>query len=82
MELELELGFEAGGRAVAAGVIKLSTVANGSGHEVDYGYDQFDRITQEIYKNAGGATTETLTYTYDPDGNLTQSTELIPRELS
>ena len=56
-------------------VVTLSTVANGTGHEIDYTYDKFDRITQEIYKNASGATTETLTYTYDADGNLKTSTD-------
>jgi RHS repeat-associated protein len=56
-------------------VTKLSTVANGTGHEVDYTYDKFDRITQEVYKNASDANTETLSYTYDPDGNLKTSTD-------
>jgi RHS repeat-associated protein len=48
----------------------VSTVVSGTGQSVTYTYDDFDRITSEIYKNASGTTVGTITYTYDNDGNL------------
>jgi RHS repeat-associated protein len=53
-------------------VTKISTIAGGTGHEVDYTYDPFDRITQAVYKNAAGTIVATINYTYDADGNLTK----------
>ena len=53
----------------------ISSVANGAGHEVDYNYDDFDRITQEVFKNASGTTVATIGYTYDKDGNLLTRTD-------
>jgi YD repeat-containing protein len=51
-------------------VSSISSVAGGSGHEVDYTYDGLDRVTQALYKNASGATAATIGYSYDNDGDL------------
>ena len=61
----IHLSYDAANR-----VSEISTVSGSTGHEVDYSYDAFDRITQAVYKNAAGATVATLGYHYDNDGNL------------
>jgi RHS repeat-associated protein len=55
-------------------VASISTVAGSpaTGHKVSYSYNDLDQITQAVYKNAAGSTVATITYTYDPDGNLTE----------
>ena len=56
-------------------VDEISTVSGSSGHEVDYSYDDFDRITKAVYKNASGTVVATICYHYDNDGNLTSRTD-------
>jgi RHS repeat-associated protein len=56
-------------------VAEISTVSGATGHEVDYTYDDFDRITQSVYKNAAGTTEATIGYSYDNDGNLLSRTD-------
>lgn len=56
-------------------VTGISSVANGSGHEVDYSYDDFDRITKAVYKDAAGNTVATISYSYDNDGNLLERSD-------
>jgi RHS repeat-associated protein len=53
----------------------ISTVSGTHGREVDYTYDDFDRVTTAVYKNASGTTVETICYGYDDDGNLTSRTD-------
>ena len=61
----IHLSYDAANR-----VSEISTVSGSTGHEVEYSYDSFDRITQAVYKNAAGSTVATLGYHYDKDGNL------------
>lgn len=56
-------------------VSEISTISGTTGHEVEYTYNDFDEVTKAVYKNAALATVETINYTYDPDGNLTNMSD-------
>jgi RHS repeat-associated protein len=53
----------------------VSSLAAGSGREVDYTYDALDHVTGAVYKNATGSTVATISYQYDKDGHLTSMTD-------
>jgi RHS repeat-associated protein len=56
-------------------VSDISSVANGTGTEVEYTYDPLDRITQAVYEDANENTVATINYVYDADGNLLSQTD-------
>jgi len=55
-------------------VIEIDSESGSTGREVEYTYDDFDRITQAVYKNAANQVVATFNYTYDNDGNLIKRT--------
>lgn len=51
---------------------QIKELAYGNGHVVEYKYDEYGRVTEELYKTSSSdAAIRTITYTYDKNGNLT-----------
>ena len=51
---------------------RIASQTDGKGQTVKYQYDGLDHIKQETFLNADGTTAATVTYTVDPDGNVTK----------
>jgi RHS repeat-associated protein len=49
---------------------RVSTVTDGKSQTITYSYDNLDRVTSIVYKNSSGVTYDTMSYSYDDDGNL------------
>jgi YD repeat-containing protein len=49
----------------------LDYVINPMGGKADYTYDPADRLTSIIMRDSGGSPIETITFTYDTEGNKT-----------
>jgi RHS repeat-associated protein len=48
---------------------RLASRTDRLGRRIDYTYDADGRLSTEVWKDAGGATVNTLTHTYDNSGN-------------
>jgi RHS repeat-associated protein len=48
---------------------RISTITDALGQERIFSYDNANRETGEVWKNSGGTTVNTLTFTYDSNGN-------------
>ena len=55
---------------------RVHTITDGNGNKTKYSYDAMDRVTQVLYCGTGTcptpSSTNSISYTYDDDGNLTQ----------
>jgi RHS repeat-associated protein len=49
---------------------RLTSETDRLGRRQDFSYDNANRLTGAVWKSSGGSTVNTLTYTYDADGNL------------
>jgi RHS repeat-associated protein len=55
---------------------RVASITDGNGNKTTYTYDAMDRVTQVLYCGTGTcpspSSTNSIAYTYDADGNLTQ----------
>ena len=55
---------------------RVASITDGNGNKTTYTYDAMDRVTQVLYCGTGTcpspSSTNSIAYTYDTDGNLTQ----------
>ncbi|MFT3881790.1 MAG: RHS repeat-associated core domain-containing protein [Gemmatales bacterium] len=52
---------------------RVTSITDRNGRKREWTYDAADQVSTEVWKNSGGTVTQTTTFSYDVNGNLTSA---------